>query len=247
MVADDSSFSRISQIETQWSLVKQAHGKLEEEHCRARRQLIERYFGAVERYLRKSLGNEDAAAEVGQEFALRFARGDYHRADASRGRFRDYLKTVLFHLIADFRRVAGRKPAPLDGEVEVVDSPADEDADREFVESWRDDLQARAWRRLKEMEENTGRPFYTALRLRADKPAARSSELSQLLSESLAKPVSPESVRQTLHRARAQFADFLIDEISQSLSDPTRENIEQELIDLKLLDYCREALNRNAE
>ena len=51
-------------------------------------------------------------------------------------------------------------------------------------------------------------------------------------------------VRQTLHRARERFADLLLDEVIQSLDHPDAERLEQELIDLALLEYCRPALER---
>jgi hypothetical protein len=53
-------------------------------------------------------------------------------------------------------------------------------------------------------------------------------------------------VRQLLHRARERFADLLLEEVAQSLDAPTPELLEQELIDLRLLDCCRTALERRA-
>ena len=39
--------------------------------------------------------DEQLAEELFQEFALRMLRGDFRRAEPLRGRFRDYLKTVI--------------------------------------------------------------------------------------------------------------------------------------------------------
>jgi hypothetical protein len=44
--------------------------------------------------------------------------------------------------------------------------------------------------------------------------------------------------------ARERFADLMLNEIVQGLSNPTVENLEEELIDLNLLEYCRPALER---
>ncbi len=52
---------------------------------------------------------------------------------------------------------------------------------------------------------------------------------------------------QTLHRAREKFADMLLDEVIQSLDNPNRETLENELIELGLLEYCKPALERRAE
>ena len=54
-------------------------------------------------------------------------------------------------------------------------------------------------------------------------------------------------VRQMLHRARERFADLLVEEVAQTLGDPTDERLEEELIDLELYEYCRVALRRRDE
>ena len=45
-----------------------------------------------------------------------------------------------------------------------------------------------------------------------------------------------------LHRAREQFANLLLDEVEQSLDDPSHDDLEEELIELQLIEYCRDAL-----
>src|SRR5262245_57328630 len=95
--------SRLSGISTLWSTFFQAH-KSGDAAVAARQALLERYSGAVYRYLLGAVRNEDTAADLTQEFALRFLRGDFHRADPQRGRFRDYLKTSLIHLVNDHHR-----------------------------------------------------------------------------------------------------------------------------------------------
>ena len=64
----------LSQIQTAWSMVRQAHGDDTAVHA-AQQSLLDRYGGAVRRYALASLRDEDAADEVSQEFALRFVRG----------------------------------------------------------------------------------------------------------------------------------------------------------------------------
>ena len=43
-----------------------------------------------------------------------------------------------------------------------------------------------------------------------------------------------------VHRARERFAKLLIDSVADSIDSPDKENIEAELIDLRLIDYCRD-------
>src|SRR4051812_11611421 len=93
---------RLNQIGTLWSEILQAHNDPGEAGSAARRALWDRYGGAVHRYLLGALRDPDAADELKQEFAYRFLHGDLRGADRERGRFRDFVKGVLFHLVADY-------------------------------------------------------------------------------------------------------------------------------------------------
>jgi RNA polymerase sigma factor (sigma-70 family) len=236
----------LSQIGTLWSLVGQAHAAPGVQAGAARRQLLERYGGAVRRYLHGAVRDPDAADELFQEFACRFLRGDLHGADRGRGRFRDYVKGVLFHLVADHHKRQQRRPRPLPanypGPAEDP-APADEQ-DRAFLASWREELLARSWAGLEAVERQTGQPFYTVLRFRAEHPDMPSPRMAAELGPRLGKPVTAAGVRQTLHRARERFADLLLDEIADALETPTPEHLGEELADLGLLDHCRPALER---
>jgi RNA polymerase sigma-70 factor (ECF subfamily) len=209
---------------------------------------LQRYGAAVYRYLLGALRDEVAAEELFQEFALRFVRGDFHRADPGRGRFRDFLKTTLYHLVVDAQRARLRRPLPLAPEAaERADAalPHDE-SDRQFLDIWRAELLARAWDRLAELQERSGQPLHTVLRFRTDNPDLRSPQMAEQLSQTLGKPVSAEWVRKWLQRARETFSDQLVDEAATSLEDSAYGNLESELIDLGLLDHCRSALNRRS-
>src|SRR5262245_61954396 len=95
---------RLSRISTLWTLVNQAHRGAPDVVGSAQQRLLEHYGGAVHRYLLGGLRDPEAADELFQEFAVRFLRGDFQNADRGRGRFRDYVKTSLFHLVADYQR-----------------------------------------------------------------------------------------------------------------------------------------------
>src|SRR5690242_7685201 len=108
---------RLSRISTLWTIVAHAKGGPGEAACAAQQELLRRYSRAVHRYLLGALRNPDAADELAQEFALRFLRGQCKGADPQRGRFRDYLKGTLSHLVAEYyrRQAALAKPLPVDG------------------------------------------------------------------------------------------------------------------------------------
>lgn len=247
-LGQESKNLRLSRISTLWSVVCQAHQAGTEEARPAQESLLNRYSGAVRRYLRAAVGDADAADDLFQEFAVRFLKGNLAGADAQRGRFRNFVKGVLFHLIADYHKRCKRSKQrrPLLAKLpEPMARPASlRDSEREFLTSWRDELLARAWVALEEVERREGRPWFTVLRFRADHPELRSPQLAEHLSASLNKPLSPAGVRQLLHRARDRFADLLLDEVMQSLADPSPDQVEQELTDLGLLEYCRPALTR---
>ena len=86
--------------------------------------------------------------------------------------------------------------------------------------------------------------YYTVLRCRAENPDMHSPELARTLSEQLGRPINANGVRQALLRSRDKFAGFLVDEVAASLKDPTVDDIERELIDLRLIGDCRNHLNR---
>jgi RNA polymerase sigma-70 factor (ECF subfamily) len=238
--------SRLSQLATLWPLVVQAHQGPEEAMGCARRRLLERYGGAVRRYLLGALREPDAAEELFQDFALRFLRGDFRGADPGRGRFRDYLKTALSRLVVAYRRRQHRRPGPLRGGAAepAVTDPDPTNAEQDFLRSWRDELLARAWNALARAAAQAGQPLYVVLRFRADNADLRSPEMARRLAAQLGRPLTPAGVRQILHRARRRFAEALLDEVAHSLDGPTEERLEQELTELGLLDYCRPALGR---
>ncbi len=231
-----------NQISTAWSVVARARQGPAGAVLAARRELLDRYGGAVRRYLLGALRQPDAAEELFQEFALRLLRGELRGADPGRGRFRDFVKGVLFHLMADHYNQEQRRPGPLPAHASHLASPPSSDQDREFVESWRDELLARSWAALQAAEEESGRPYYAVLRFRADHPEMRSPQMAEELSARLGRALTPAAVRQLLHRARERFAELLLVEVASSLETPAPEQVEQELVDLGLFDYCRSAL-----
>src|SRR5262249_5505389 len=99
---------RLTHLTTQWTLIFQTHRGTAEQVAAAQAVLMDRYSGAVHRYLLAGLRDPEAADELAQEFALRFLRGDFHRADPACGRFRDFVKRSLRNLMTDYRRRRSR-------------------------------------------------------------------------------------------------------------------------------------------
>ena len=111
------------------------------------------------------------------------------------------------------------------------------------MNDWRSELLGRAWAALAEEEQTT-----TALTTPCcdSRPIIRKwhPDMAVELSAKLGTPLTAVGVRQTLHRAREQFADLLVAEVVHSLREPGTDHLVDELSELGLLDYCRPALTR---
>lgn len=232
---------RLASISTSWSLVEKANSGLDEERHAAQQLIVERYGPAVRRYLETILGDSDAA-DVSQEFALSLIRGDLRHADQSKGRFRNYVKSVVTHLVIKHRQREQRFQRSLKEDRDSRDAPlTPTDAeDKDFNEAWRAELLSRTWRALADVQPN----YHTVLRWRVDHPKVRSSEMADQLRDALGKSLTAAAVRQMLRRARGLFGELLLEEITCSLDAATPEVVEEELAELDLLKYCQPALSR---
>jgi DNA-directed RNA polymerase specialized sigma24 family protein len=246
-----SQEKRLSRMKTQWTALFQAHRPEGDAAGRARRELLLHYHAAVQRYLLGMLRDATAAEELAQDFAVRFLRGDFKQADPERGRFRDFLKTSLRRLVFDHwgrkQRAVTKEAGPLPKDSGMFPAaPATADADEVFDNGWREELLARTWDALAEAEIASGAPFHAVLRFKVAHPDLRTAQLAEQLGPLVGRTFTEAGLRQLVHRARDRFADLLIDEVGRSLETADEQAIEQELIDLHLLDYCRSALKRRA-
>jgi RNA polymerase sigma-70 factor (ECF subfamily) len=231
-------------ISTHWDLLYEAHRGEGEAVSEAKRLLLLRYGDAVYRYLFKAVRDPEAAAELSQEFALRFLRGDFRRIQQEKGRFRDFLGTVLYHLIIDYHRRNQARPAPLPNESKYHPAtPSEIDVSEEqFTAEWKQELLNRAWQTLEAAEKEQGRLFYTVLRWRSENPQVPAARLAEELQAQLDRPFTEDGIRQTLRRAREKYAQALLAEVARSLEDPSPRQVEEELSDLGLLVYCQPVL-----
>jgi RNA polymerase sigma-70 factor (ECF subfamily) len=241
---DVDADSRLSQIATLWTVVQKAHQGVQAVRAGAQERLLQRYSFAIHRYLLGATRGADAADDLFQEFAVRFLRGDFQNADPDKGRFRQYLKTALYRLVVDFHRRQNRAPRTMEGHAVEPAATDERVSDLEFTDAWRRELLDAAWERLRQFERESGQPLYTVLRFRTDHPEVRSPQMVERLAPSLGSHVDADWIRKRLHLARNRFADFLLDQVAQSLAEPTSDAIAAELVELELLEYCKPALER---
>jgi hypothetical protein len=157
------------------------------------------------------------------------------------------------HLAIDhWRRQKKEKdkgPRPLEEGTAGIEQATTEpsDTDPAFLHAWREELLAKTWKALAQFEKETGKPYHTVLSARIDRPELHSAQLAQHLGERHGKTFTELGVRQTLYRARKHFAGLLVEEVNASLASADPHLLEQELIELGLLDYCRLALPRSGQ
>jgi RNA polymerase sigma-70 factor (ECF subfamily) len=230
---------RLSRISTMWTKLRQAHEGSHDAARHARQELMQRYCGAVYRYLLSAVRDPHTAEDLTQEFALRFIGGRFRGADPEHGRFRDYVKRGLFNLVTDYRKKQQKEPRPAPLENNEPAAREDSEAEQTFLAGWRQELLARAWQALAKVQQETGQAYHSVLRFRVEHPDLRSPQMAEQLSALLGKPMTAAGVRQLLHRSRERFAEALIEETRHSLGPATQEQLEEELAEFNLLKYVR--------
>jgi RNA polymerase sigma factor (sigma-70 family) len=250
-MSDETEPDRLSQIKTLWTQMLKVGVSPNQPDAKTK-ELVLRYYDAVYRYLLSIVREEDKAMDLTQEFAVRFVRGDFSKANPARGRFRDFLKASVRNLVMDHYRK--QKVARDKGLGQMPDEgfePADDRAraaqDAAFAARFRDEILTRTWATFAEYEKSSGKPVCTVLRFRTENPEANTTEMAATLSCALGREISEVAMRQTLSRARAQFADLLLDEVRQTLASPSHEELHEELVELGLLEYCKSALERRQQ
>jgi RNA polymerase sigma factor (sigma-70 family) len=238
----NSQGPHLSRISTPWTLVRQAHAGSQTDAATAQRLLIQRYCGAAYRYLRGALHEEEAALDLLQEFVVRFLRGDFRRADSAVGRFRDYVKTALIHLVTDYHRQRQAQPQPLPADVVERPTPPREGADSEvaFLHSWREELVNRTWQALAQAKPTC----HAVLVFHVENPGLPSPQMAEQLTARLGKPFTAAHVRVARQRAREKFAELLTDEVAHSLGGCTEAELVEELRALRFLNLCASAVER---
>lgn len=223
-------------------MLRDAHDDAAPDRHEARAQLLQRYSGCVYRYLSGAVRDDDVAEDLCHEFALRFLSGAFHRASPEKGRFRDYVKTVLVNLVNDHFRIQGRWADRIDVEQVAAAAPAAdfEETAPSFEETLAQELLDHTWEQLRVVNER----YYAVLRLRIEAPDLNAREMAETLTERLGQTIAHATVRKTLERARVRFAELLVQAAEETLACATADQLTGELRDLGLLSYCRSAIEK---
>jgi RNA polymerase sigma factor (sigma-70 family) len=239
---------RLGQMETQWSLVRRAHGSAPTAAREALSVLVMRYSPAIRTYVKMLTRNDADTDELAQDVVVRLLKGDFASADPLRGRFRDLLMVSVRNMVKNHWEKDNRRPKT-GVEAPEPANPGDEidallqAADESWVTSWRAMLIEIAMTRLEQFQrENPQSVAYTALRLRSSFPELDSTALGLKLSQMAGREINAVAYRQHLKRGRVRFAEYVIEEIAQGLESAEIDRIQEELIAVGLYEYVKDVL-----
>ena len=234
-MSSDAPQSRLDMISTRWGAVGDPV------------QFALRYAPAIQRYLSVLIANPQDAEEVTQDFLLRMVQHGFPGENVIRGRFRDYLIAAVRNAARGHFR---RKQMPTHAGGDLGELPAAEvgptPAEQAWLDSWRRSLLDRVWEALESHQQTTpDNLFFTSLRVAVDYPDEDSRTQAERVSTQCGRPIRADAYRKQVSRARRKFAELLLAEVAQTLSDPCPHAIQDELVDLGLLPYVRNYLPAN--
>ena len=226
---------------TRWSLVIAAGRQTLNGSAEALASLCEAYWYPVYVFIRRQGYGVDEAKDLTQGFFTRVLEKNYfHDADPLRGRFRTFLSAAIRHFLSNERDRAhalkrgGPRP-PISIEIETAEGQYELEARDEltpemvFDRRWAIVLLNRALARLREQQHEAAgkarlfdhlKGFLTDDDDRSYAEVARTTDMSE------------GAVKVAVHRLRRQFRDALIEEIAETVSDPSEIDAEiQHLLD----------------
>jgi RNA polymerase sigma factor (sigma-70 family) len=222
---------RLDQLSTHISTLKSAE------------RFFARYGSALRAYLNAILRDPAAAEEVLQELVLAMLRRGGADTWPGRGRFRDYLKTAARNAAITYLRKQGRQPAAADLAVYADPRSSDDMADRELRSAWQRCVIDRANQKLESCERlSPGNLCYTVLQVVAEFQNENSPKQAEIASQRAKRVISAEAFRKQVSRARRLMAEFILNEVTRGLGEPTAADVEGELTELGLWNYVADFL-----
>ncbi|MBL9168026.1 MAG: sigma-70 family RNA polymerase sigma factor [Verrucomicrobiales bacterium] len=221
---------------THWSLVLRAGDISCSGRSEALENLCRAYWRPLYGFVRRRGYDEHEAKDLTQGFFARLLeKNDVADADASRGKFRTYLLTLLNHFLANewdksrrLKRGGGVSVVSLDdADAEsryLLESSPDWSAEKVFDRRWAEAvLEAVFVRFRREVAESGDTERYEVL-----KPFLLGGEGSQSYADASARlGISETGVRSVVHRFRKRFRELVRAEIAHTVARP--EDIDGEI------------------
>ncbi len=186
-----------------------------------------RYLHPMRRQLVDLLGDEKLADESLKRILTHLVAAGFGKD--KQGKLRDFLlrgvrsaaKAAVADLPEDQRPVMNLDSVTLESE--------------RWLSLWRDGLIERSWRSMERQEHaHPDEPLYGLLRAATEAPKDSPAQLAKRVEAISANSISEATIARLLPIARTQFAQFVADEVAETLGDPTREEITREIKKLGL-------------
>ena len=200
-------------------------------------QFVLRYAPAIEGYLMALVRDADKVEEIRQDFLLRVLQKGIVTETNLNGRFRHYLKASVRNAALTHLRKKPSAHLSEDQLAQVADAHETSPIEREWLDQWRRCVLDRVWESL-ELHERQAPDNHacTVLRVYVDHHITEDSEqMARRVADRIKKPIRAEAFRKQLSRARRLFVKLLVQEVVQTIENPTPERIEEELSDVGLL------------
>ena len=172
-----------------------------------------RYHEVVYHYFVKKLRDPHKAGELYSNFALKLLESDrlIKNADPKLGRFRHYLMRTVHNMYIDSLRTGGKaNPQPL-----TIDPPQPEPAarTRRFPRCGGRNCSTRPGKRCRTTTARRGKSTTRSCAFSRTTRSYAAPQIAEQLGPQLKRAITPDAVRQWLHRAREKFADLLLEEV----------------------------------
>ena len=218
----NNSIWDLEHISTQWSQISDTN------------VFVLRYTQAIRNYLRHLLRSEEAADEVLQSFLLKVVERGFKNADPARGRFRHYLSRSVRNAAITYRRSIARDVERRERLANDVNASNDV-PESTWNQEWYACILRRAMRRLEHRETTVpGNLGYTILQLHVADGEQDSAKLARRVAEISGKAMNAAAFRKQLSRARQALAQFVIQEVAETLDNPTQDELQDELKEVGL-------------
>ena len=203
-------------------------------------EIVQRYGKAIRRYLAALLKKPEDVDDVAQNIHVKILKGDLAKWDASRSRFRDFLKTVVRNAALDCYRQS-QKRSQDSADLSRVADPHGAAATPEnqiWIDLWREAVIASVLAGIKAyQDQHPGNHFFTVVHLLEVDPEMGSEQLAAALTEHTGRACTAENARQQKARVRGKFAALLVKEVMLTVPCQGPESVEEELRTLRLFDY----------
>ncbi len=184
--------------------------------------IVMRYLVPTRRQLKAILGSSALADDALKLLLMHLVNVGF--GDHKRGRLRDFLvRGVRSAAKSCVQELPEEERPELNLDNVTLES-------KEWIGFWRDGLLERAWRSLERHEHsNPDSAVFSVLHSATTNPQANAAMLVVQIASDSGVQIDEENVQRILPVARAMFAQFVADEVAETLEKPTRKDVQREI------------------